>query len=127
MEVKILFALKEQVAEGLWFCRADGVMLKTTGRSAPLFYDLSFRVRVFKHEVVVFDRDYARGSKRKIYFTNLDAHASTGRTDFRRIHFTAQILGKHAHTAHEEFGEQRIFYFHLRLMTLDSHQPGSSQ
>jgi hypothetical protein len=77
MEVKNLFALRPQVAEGLWFRRADGVMLKTTGRSAPLFYDSSWRVRVFKHEVVVFDGDDTNGSKKKTYFTNLDAHTKS--------------------------------------------------
>jgi hypothetical protein len=74
IEAKNLFALQQQVAEGLWFRRADGVMLQTTGRSAPLFYDSSWRLRVFKHEVVVFDGDYTSGSNKKTYFTNLDAH-----------------------------------------------------
>ena len=69
-----LFGLKEHVPEGLWFRRADGVMLKTTGRTAPLFYDSSWCVRVFKHEVVAVDDEQAKRSCGKIYFTNLDAH-----------------------------------------------------
>jgi hypothetical protein len=76
-EGKNLFAFQQQVAEGLWFRRTDGVMLKTTGRSAPLFYDSSWRVRVFKHEVVVFDGDYTGGSNKKTYFTNLDVHTKS--------------------------------------------------
>jgi hypothetical protein len=85
MKAKNVFAVQPQVAEGLWFRRADGVMLKTTGRSAPLFYDWSWRARVFKHEVVVFDGDFISGSNNNTYFTNLDVHTE--------VHFTAQILG----------------------------------
>jgi hypothetical protein len=74
IKAKNLFALQQQVTEGLWFRRADGVMLKTTGRSAPLFYDSSWRIRAFKHEVVVFEADDTNGSNNKRYFTNLDMH-----------------------------------------------------